>query len=80
MVIPPTPVRTAAEYRPLRGTPIQISVTSEQPHGRACIHDAEESGALVPAGHVYTPTSGSPLGWPVVAHPQCIEETAHVEH
>jgi hypothetical protein len=56
--------------------------TRAQLQASACISCGTEDGELVPAGHVYTPTipNHAALGWAVVAHPQCIEETAHVEH
>jgi hypothetical protein len=58
---------TTVEHRPLQGPPVEIQVTSDQLHGRACVLDADHDGALSPAGHVYTQTSGAALGWPVVA-------------
>ncbi|MFF1793330.1 hypothetical protein ACFVXQ_03655 [Kitasatospora sp. NPDC058263] len=58
---------TTVEYRPVQGPPVQIEVTSEQLHGRACIVGADHPKPLVPAGHVYTGTAGAPLGWAVVA-------------
>ncbi len=58
---------TTVEYRPVHGPPTEVQVTREQLHGRACVLGAHHTGPVVPAGHVYTPTSGAPLGWPVVA-------------
>ncbi|MFE7594522.1 hypothetical protein ACFU6K_34465 [Kitasatospora sp. NPDC057512] len=50
--------------------------TRAQLHEQACVHCGGEDGELVPAGHVYTPTSATsaPLGWPVVAHQSCKED------
>ncbi|MFJ9443265.1 hypothetical protein ACIRRH_15545 [Kitasatospora sp. NPDC101235] len=47
--------------------------TRAQLQAKACICCGREGGELVPAGHVYTPTgeTSAPLGWAVVAHPDC---------
>ncbi|WP_199881592.1 hypothetical protein [Streptomyces sp. CB03911] len=44
--------------------------TDDQLHGKACIGaDCTVTAGLTPAGHVYTKTSGAPLGWAVKACP-----------
>lgn len=50
-------------------TTLAAEYTAVQLRGEACICCGRKEGPLVPAGHAYTPTSGAPLGWPVVACP-----------
>ncbi|MGV9271342.1 hypothetical protein ACWDRR_42645 [Kitasatospora sp. NPDC003701] len=42
--------------------------------GEACIVCGRGDGQLDPVGYAYTPTTGAPLGWAVVAHPTCPTE------
>ncbi|MFJ8429873.1 hypothetical protein ACIQ9P_01085 [Kitasatospora sp. NPDC094019] len=42
-----------------------------QVRGGACVVCGLAGGVLEPVGYAYTPTSGAPLGWPVVAHAVC---------
>jgi hypothetical protein len=58
-------------------TTLAAEYTAVQLRGEACVCCGRKEGPLVPAGHAYTPTSGAPLGWPVVACPaHAPEETA----
>ncbi|MEV8324490.1 hypothetical protein [Kitasatospora sp. NPDC056731] len=57
-------------------TTLAADYTARQCRGEACICCGRPEPPLGPAGHAYTPTSGAPLGWAVVAHLACIEETA----
>ncbi|MFJ9771260.1 hypothetical protein ACIRVF_08445 [Kitasatospora sp. NPDC101157] len=74
---PMTDMTVLVEYRPLDGEPREIRVTGEQLHARACIVGSSCSGdVLVDAGHVHTTTGerSAPLGWAVVAHPECLAD------
>ncbi|MFJ9440335.1 hypothetical protein ACIRRH_00515 [Kitasatospora sp. NPDC101235] len=58
------------------GYPSAAGLTDDQLHGvtcRCCDGPATAGAPLTRAGHVYTSTGPgrAPLGWPVVAHPDC---------
>ncbi|MFE6050028.1 hypothetical protein ACFQ6N_04700 [Kitasatospora sp. NPDC056446] len=52
-------------------TVLAADYTARQCRGEACIVCGASGAPLSPAGHAYTATSGAPLGWAVVAHPDC---------
>ncbi|MET8624524.1 hypothetical protein ABZW30_12335 [Kitasatospora sp. NPDC004669] len=54
-------------------TTLAADYTAQQCRGEACICCGRAEPPLRSVGHAYTPTSGAPLGWAVMAHPQCVE-------
>ncbi|MFB7672968.1 hypothetical protein ACFC26_16320 [Kitasatospora purpeofusca] len=52
-------------------TTLAADHTPAQVRGEKCVICGQAGGSLTPVGYAYTPTSGGPLGWPVVAHTVC---------
>ncbi|WP_152627207.1 hypothetical protein [Streptacidiphilus melanogenes] len=53
------------------GSALEVTISSQQLHGRACVRCESHLDGLVSAGHVHTPNGdGGRLGWPVKACPE----------
>ncbi|MFG2913374.1 hypothetical protein ACGF0D_10845 [Kitasatospora sp. NPDC048298] len=55
-------------------TTLGADYTDQQRQGEACVVCSRSEPPLNFSGHAYTATSGAPLGWAVVAHPDCISK------
>lgn len=52
-------------------TTLATTYSDAEVRAEACVVCGRPGARLIPVGYAYTPTSGAPLGWSVVAHSTC---------